>query len=68
MPSTVTVADLRRQGPGSSSPVSTATTCSYATEGGPVFNNKGISLPGMNVSVPALSEKDIDDLKFARTG
>ena len=35
------------------------------TEGGPVSNNKGISLPGMNVSVPALSGKDIDDLKFA---
>ena len=35
------------------------------TEGGPVSNNKGISLPGMNVTVPALSEKDIADLKFA---
>ncbi len=35
------------------------------TEGGPVSNNKGISLPGMNVSVPAMSEKDISDLKFA---
>ncbi len=35
------------------------------TEGGPVSNNKGVSLPGMNVSVPALSEKDIDDLEFA---
>src|SRR5689334_689448 len=35
------------------------------TEGGPVSNNKGVSLPGMNVSVPALSEKDITDLKFA---
>ncbi len=35
------------------------------TEGGPVSNNKGVSLPGMNISVPALSEKDIDDLKFA---
>ena len=35
------------------------------TEGGPVSNNKGISLPGMNVSVPALSEKDIADLEFA---
>ena len=35
------------------------------TEGGPVSNNKGMSLPGMNVSVPALSEKDIDDLEFA---
>ena len=34
-------------------------------EGGPVSNNKGVSLPGMNVSVPALSEKDIDDLEFA---
>jgi pyruvate kinase len=35
------------------------------TEGGPVSNNKGISLPGMNVSVPAMSQKDVDDLKFA---
>ncbi|MBA4504300.1 pyruvate kinase [Corynebacterium sanguinis] len=35
------------------------------TEGGPVSNNKGVSLPGMNISVPALSEKDIEDLKFA---
>lgn len=35
------------------------------TEGGPVSNNKGVSLPGMNVSVPALSEKDLDDLEFA---
>ncbi|MFZ3315374.1 pyruvate kinase [Mycobacterium sp.] len=34
-------------------------------EGGPVSNNKGMSLPGMNVSAPALSEKDIDDLEFA---
>ena len=37
------------------------------TEGGPVSNNKGISLPGMNISVPALSEKDIADLRFALT-
>jgi pyruvate kinase len=35
------------------------------TEGGEVSNNKGLSLPGMNISVPALSAKDIDDLKFA---
>jgi pyruvate kinase len=35
------------------------------TVGGQVSNNKGLSLPGMDVSVPALSEKDIDDLEFA---
>ncbi|MYW93394.1 pyruvate kinase [Amycolatopsis rubida] len=35
------------------------------TEGGPVSNNKGVSLPGMDVSVPALSGKDIEDLEFA---
>jgi pyruvate kinase len=35
------------------------------TEGGPVSNNKGLSMPGMKVSVPALSEKDIADLEFA---
>ncbi len=34
-------------------------------EGGMVSNNKGLSLPGMNVSVPALSAKDIADLEFA---
>ncbi|GAB3940870.1 pyruvate kinase [Corynebacterium tapiri] len=34
-------------------------------EGGPVSNNKGVSLPGMDISVPALSEKDIEDLRFA---
>lgn len=34
-------------------------------EGGPVSNNKGVSLPGMDVSVPALSEKDIADLRYA---
>ena len=32
------------------------------TEGGPVSDNKGLSLPGMNVSVPAMSEKDCADL------
>jgi pyruvate kinase len=34
-------------------------------EGGRVSDHKGISLPGVAVSVPPLSEKDIDDLKFA---
>ena len=35
------------------------------TEGGPVSNNKGLSMPGMAFSVPPLSEKDIADLEFA---
>ncbi len=34
-------------------------------EGGPVSDNKGLSMPGMDVSVPAMSEKDIADLEFA---
>ena len=34
-------------------------------EGGPVSNNKGINLPGVAVSVPALSQKDKDDLRWA---
>ncbi len=34
-------------------------------EGGPVSNNKGINLPGVAVSVPALSDKDKDDLRWA---
>jgi pyruvate kinase len=34
-------------------------------EGGQVSNNKGLSLPGVAVSVPALSEKDAEDLRFA---
>jgi pyruvate kinase len=35
------------------------------TEGGPVSNNKGVSLPNVAVSVPAMSEKDTADLRFA---
>ncbi|MDQ1617941.1 MAG: pyruvate kinase [Actinomycetota bacterium] len=34
-------------------------------EGGRISNNKGINLPGVNVSVPAMSEKDIEDLRWA---
>jgi pyruvate kinase len=33
--------------------------------GGPVSNNKGINLPGVAVNVPALSDKDEDDLRWA---
>ena len=33
--------------------------------GGPVSNNKGINLPGVAVSVPAMSDKDVDDLRWA---
>jgi pyruvate kinase len=33
-------------------------------EPGTVSNNKGINLPGVAVSVPALSEKDIEDLRW----
>ncbi|HEX6873790.1 MAG TPA: pyruvate kinase, partial [Micromonosporaceae bacterium] len=39
-------------------------TC-LVVEGGQVSNNKGVSLPNVAVSVPALSEKDADDLRFA---
>jgi pyruvate kinase len=33
--------------------------------GGKASNNKGINLPGVAVSVPALSEKDTEDLRWA---
>jgi pyruvate kinase len=35
------------------------------TEGGTVSDHKGLSLPGVAVSVPALSDKDSADLRFA---
>jgi pyruvate kinase len=34
-------------------------------DGGPVSDAKGLNLPGVAVSVPALSEKDIEDLRWA---
>jgi len=34
-------------------------------EGGKVSDNKGINLPGVAVSVPAMSEKDVEDLRWA---
>jgi pyruvate kinase len=34
-------------------------------EGGPVSDHKGLSLPNVPISVPALSEKDTEDLRFA---
>ena len=33
--------------------------------GGRISDNKGINLPGVAVSVPAMSEKDIEDLRWA---
>lgn len=33
--------------------------------GGRLSNNKGINLPGVAVSVPAMTEKDIEDLRWA---
>jgi pyruvate kinase len=35
------------------------------TVGGKVSNNKGINLPGVAVSVPAMSDKDTEDLRWA---
>ena len=38
-------------------------------EGGRVSDHKGFNLPGVPVSVPALSDKDVEDLRWAlRTG
>ena len=42
----------------------TDVTCEVVVPG-TVSNNKGINLPGVAVSVPAMTEKDISDLRFA---
>ena len=34
-------------------------------EGGTISDHKGINLPGVRVSAPSMSEKDIEDLRFA---
>jgi pyruvate kinase len=34
-------------------------------EGGPLSDNKGLNLPGVSISAPALSDKDREDLAFA---
>lgn len=44
--------------------VSDTTVTTVVEIGGPVSNNKGINLPGVAVNVPALSEKDEDDLRW----
>lgn len=33
--------------------------------GGPLSNNKSINIPGAHINLPALTKKDIEDLKFA---
>src|SRR6478752_1728118 len=44
--------------------VDATTVTTEVIEGGKLSDNKGINLPGVAVSVPALSEKDIDDLRW----
>jgi pyruvate kinase len=44
--------------------VTTTEVVTKVIEPGAVSNNKGINLPGVAVSVPALSEKDIEDLRW----
>ncbi|MBK3529774.1 pyruvate kinase [Streptomyces sp. MBT72] len=77
---TITVEPLEGQGTGDicgttydglAADVTTGERIVHTTviEGGMVSDNKGLNLPGVAVSVPALSEKDIDDLRWAlRTG
>ncbi|MGN6689070.1 MAG: pyruvate kinase [Actinomycetales bacterium] len=45
--------------------VTTTDVVTRVIEGGKISNNKGINLPGVAVSVPALSDKDVEDLRWA---
>jgi pyruvate kinase len=45
--------------------VTATDVCCKVVIGGVVSNNKGINLPGVAVSVPAMSEKDEADLRWA---
>jgi pyruvate kinase len=45
--------------------VSSTTVTTEVEVAGDVSNNKGINLPGVAVNVPALSEKDEEDLRWA---
>ena len=45
--------------------VSSTEVVTIAETAGVLSNNKGLNLPGVAVSVPAMSPKDIDDLRFA---
>jgi pyruvate kinase len=42
----------------------TDVTCRVVV-GGPVSDHKGLSLPGVDLAVPTLSDKDLTDLRFA---
>jgi pyruvate kinase len=38
--------------------------CTTVVRGGPISDHKGINLPGVKVSIPSLTEKDLSDLHF----